>query len=52
MLVTYDDSLSITRKTEYIIKKKLGGIMFWQLMEDKFNNGLLDVIYNTKENFK
>jgi chitinase len=49
ILVTYDDSLSITRKTEYVIRKKLGGIMFWQLMDDKFSNGLLDVIYNKKE---
>jgi chitinase len=49
ILVTYDDSLSITRKTEYVIRKKLGGIMFWQLMDDKFSNGLLDVIYNRKE---
>ncbi len=49
ILVTYDDSVSIARKTEYVITKKLGGIMFWQLMDDKFSNGLLDVIYNRKE---
>ena len=48
ILTTYDDSLSITRKTEYVIRRKLGGIMFWQLMDDKFDNGLLDVIYRTK----
>lgn len=47
--VTYDDSLSITAKTEYAIKKKLGGIMFWQLVDDRFDNGLLDVIYKTKQ---
>ena len=52
ILVTYDDSLSITRKTEYVVKKKLGGIMFWQLRDDKFNDGLLDVIYSTKEKTK
>jgi chitinase len=34
ILVTYDDSLSITLKTKYAINKKLGGIMFWQLAED------------------
>lgn len=45
MLVTYDDSLSMARKTEYVIKKHLGGIMFWQLGDDRFSNGLLDVIY-------
>jgi len=49
--VTFDDSLSIARKTEYVIKKGLGGIMFWQLMDDKFNNGLLDVIDKTKSEF-
>lgn len=47
--VTYDDSVSIARKTEYVITKGLGGIMFWQLMDDKFNEGLLDVIDRTKE---
>jgi chitinase len=45
--VTYDDSLSIARKTEYVITKGLGGIMFWQLMDDKFSDGLLDVIDRT-----
>jgi chitinase len=48
ILATYDDSLSIARKTNYVIKRKLGGIMFWQLVDDKFQNGLLDVIYLTK----
>jgi chitinase len=46
--VTYDDSLSIARKTQYVITKGLGGIMFWQLMEDKPGNGLLDVIDRIK----
>jgi chitinase len=46
--VTYDDSLSIARKTEYVIRKGLGGIMFWQLMDDKFRGGLLDVIDKVK----
>jgi chitinase len=49
--VTFDDSLSIARKTQYVITKRLGGIMFWQLMEDKFSNGLLDVIDKTKQEF-
>ncbi|MFI5133344.1 MAG: glycoside hydrolase family 18 protein [Chitinophagales bacterium] len=48
IFATFDDSLSINRKTNYAIKKKLGGIMFWQLMDDKFTDGLLDVIYKTK----
>jgi chitinase len=48
IMATYDDSASIARKTKYVVQKKLGGIMFWQLMDDKFSDGLLDVIYNTK----
>lgn len=50
--VTYDDSLSIARKTEYVITKGLGGIMFWQLIDDKFSGGLLDVIDRKKVEFK
>lgn len=50
--VTFDDSLSIARKTQYVITKKLGGIMFWQLMDDRFTDGLLDVIDKTKKEFK
>ncbi len=46
--VTYDDSVSIARKTQYVIAKGLGGIMFWQLMDDKKGGGLLDVIDKTK----
>ena len=52
ILVTYDDSSSVTRKTGYVIRKKLGGIMFWQLADDKFSNGLLDAIYNKKMSSK
>jgi chitinase len=44
ILVTYDDSISVTRKTQYVLNRKLGGIMFWQLADDKFRNGLLQVI--------
>lgn len=45
ILVTYDDQLSVTRKTKYALSKKLGGIMFWQLMDDKYRDGLLQAIY-------
>ncbi len=44
LFATYDDSLSVKIKTKYAVKKKLNGIMFWQLMDDKFSNGLLQVI--------
>lgn len=48
IFVTYDDSASITHKTKYAISKKLGGIMFWQLVDDRFSNGLLEVMWRTK----
>lgn len=50
--VTYDDSLSIARKTEYVFSKGLGGIMFWQLMDDRPDGGLLDVIDKARASLK
>ncbi len=50
--VTFDDSLSIAKKTQYVIARKLGGIMFWQLRDDKHDDGLLDVIHKTKQEFE
>ena len=49
VMATYDDTTSIKLKTEYVIKNNLNGIMFWQLAEDKFDNGLLDTISEAKE---
>jgi chitinase len=49
LMATYDDSESIKLKTQYVIKNKLNGIMFWQLAEDRFSNGLLDVIAGVKK---
>jgi chitinase len=46
--VTYDDTTSMRLKTAYAIKQKLNGIMFWQLGEDTFSGGLLEVIYDEK----
>ena len=43
-LITFDNERSIMLKTKYAIDHHLGGIMFWQLGEDKYTNGLLDVI--------
>ena len=42
--VTFDDKKSVSLKTKYAIDKKLGGIMFWQLRQDTFKDGLLDAI--------
>jgi chitinase len=48
LFVTYDDTTSMRLKTAYTRDKRLNGIMFWQLGEDTFSNGLLDVIYDEK----
>lgn len=51
IFISYDDSVSVRLKTNYALKNKLGGIMFWQLGNDtKEKNNLLDAIY--KEAFK
>jgi len=49
LFVTFDDTMSVRLKTRYAMDQHLGGIMFWQLPEDKFTDGLLDVIDNTKK---
>jgi chitinase len=46
--VTYDDTTSMRLKTAYAKEQNLNGIMFWQLGDDTFSNGLLDVIYDEK----
>ena len=43
-IITFDNERSIELKTKYAIDKKLDGIMFWQLADDKTQNGLLDAI--------
>lgn len=43
-LITFDDEKSMTLKTKYVLNNHLGGIMFWQLGDDKPVNGLLDAI--------
>jgi chitinase len=49
LFATLDDTTSIRLKTEYAIRRGLGGVMFWQLADDRyFSGGLLDVIYDIK----
>lgn len=48
IFATGDDISSVKEKTSYAIKKKLGGIMFWELLQDTPRNGLLDAIYQIK----
>lgn len=42
--VTYDDRKSVSLKTKYAIENNLGGIMFWKLNADSYDNGLLEAI--------
>jgi len=44
LIATYDDERSVALKVRYALRKNLGGIMFWQLYDDKFSGGLLDAI--------
>ncbi len=43
---TYDDAQSIALKTQYAKEKGLKGIMFWELMNDQHESGLLEVMVN------
>lgn len=50
LMASYDDSTSVRLKTLYALHKGLGGVMFWQLTDDRFfSGGLLDVIDQTKK---
>ena len=51
IFVTYDDRRSVELKTKYVIDNKLGGIMFWQLRNDSYADGLLDAIDRVKKNY-
>jgi chitinase len=51
LFVTYDDKRSIELKLKYAIEKGLGGIMFWELSNDQYEDGLLDVINRIKLNY-
>ncbi|MEO8112411.1 MAG: glycoside hydrolase family 18 protein [Ginsengibacter sp.] len=51
LFVTYDDKRSVGLKTKYVIDKRLGGIMFWQLRDDAYEGGLLEAIDDVKDNY-
>ena len=46
IFATFDDQKSIQLKSQYVLDNNLGGIMFWQLMNDKKQNGLLKSMVN------
>jgi len=52
LFVTFDDKRSVELKTKYVIDNKLGGIMFWQLGNDSYRDGLLNVIDKTKKSYQ
>ncbi len=52
LFVTYDNERSVGLKTKYVIDKGLGGIMFWQLRDDPYEDGLLEAIYDAKVGYK
>ncbi len=51
LFVTYDDERSVALKTKYVIDKNLGGIMFWQLRDDAYDDGLLEAIDDVKNEY-
>jgi chitinase len=46
---TFDDSISVQLKTRYARQQNLGGIMFWQLTDDRVGRGLLQAIWEARE---
>lgn len=44
IFISYEDSNSIRLKIEYLKKKGLGGVMFWEYTDD-YDSQLLDAIY-------
>lgn len=51
LFATFDDERSIREKCKFIRKKKLGGIMFWELSQDKNEGGLVEVMSYTLNKF-
>ena len=43
VFITYDDPQSIAIKAHYVIEHRLGGMMFWELSQDR-NDELLDAV--------
>ncbi len=49
VFISYEDEMSIAKKMEYLKKKGLSGVMFWEYSDD--NNGeLLNAMYSELEN--
>ncbi|HET9487436.1 MAG TPA: glycosyl hydrolase family 18 protein, partial [Chryseosolibacter sp.] len=48
LFATFDEKRSIRIKTRYALDQKLDGIMFWELAHDTYQGGLVDTIYEVK----
>ena len=46
---TFDNEQSLHEKVAYMKKHQLGGIMFWELILDKNQNGMVDAIDKVKQ---
>ncbi len=46
---TFDDTASLDAKTRYANENGLGGIMFWQLTDDRADGGLLQAIWDAQD---
>ena len=44
LFATFDDKRSIAEKAKFVRNKKLGGIMFWELVDDQPSGGLTEEI--------
>ena len=50
LMLSYDDTVSVAKKTKYAMDNGLGGIMFWELGNDTKEDGsLLDAIYKATQ---
>jgi len=49
VFITYDDTVSMREKCEYVLNENLGGAMFWELAADR-DGDLLATMLNTFEN--
>lgn len=52
LYITYDDSRSMTLKTQYAMDQKLNGIMYWEITNDKYVGGLLDAIDHARRTYR
>ncbi|MGC4100754.1 glycoside hydrolase family 18 protein [Ferruginibacter sp.] len=44
LFATFDDPESINAKAKFVRRKKMGGIMFWELSDDRYTEGLVDAV--------